>query len=435
MIPSDWTRFKYYADRIRHLAFSSPCGLRMSSFVDRLDPAVFRAMDQSIELGHFHHPLLANLKDLIWEKEDVSLLEACIFLGPRMTCLTIFHRGTTIGLDRFLKAVETRCPSLSKLRIYGNGDSDPVISKLICDLPCLQEISTPWVMFTPNSLVGLASLPNLSKLHAPISNGSILHQGSFPSSSFHALKDFTAKFASIFDAIKFLQLISTSSSLKSLATTISNGSFPEELHMFFTTVNQSCSRHTLTTFSFYSAGDCIVEAHVLLPLFQCPNIETVEICVHYAQQTIDNAFMKDMALAWPRLRHLNLRTLGSDVRSKSSVDLEGLFHLAQHCHVLESVTHQFNVALPTDPMYYSEENRICHESMRCLNVGYSPVTDPCVVADFLFDIFPNMRLNRYSYDEGDNVEIRAMAKLWGEVNKQLNIKGLAPIGKQKMWWE
>jgi hypothetical protein len=86
-------------------------------------------------------------------------------------------------------------------------------------------------------------------------------------------------------------------------------------------------------------------------------------------------------------------------------------------------------------MYYSEENRICHESMRCLNVGYSPVTDPCVVADFLFDIFPNMRLNRYSYDEGDNVEFRAMAKLWGEVNKQLNIKGLAPIGKQKMWWE
>lgn len=307
------------------------------------------------------------------------------------------------------------------------------ISDLVCGLSCLRQVLLD-VTLNRKALVHLASLPNLWRLHGSIPYEHVAqgYREPFPSLAFPALKVLNAQFGSIANAGDFLQILSTSSKLEYLTIGVLTTPSSQELHMFLTMVHQSCSRYTLTTVSLRHTDDAIwedppypLEAYAFLPLLQCPNVENIPVDIPYEQQTIDNALMKDMALAWPHLRQIDILHLGIDDHWQSRVNLEGLFHLAQHCHRLESVRHQFDVSLPTNPMN-AEQDRIRNESMTYLDVGYSRVTDPCTVAASLFDIFPNLGLhhswdvdNIASDDEDEDLQFMVMHKRWGEVGRWL----------------
>jgi hypothetical protein len=75
------------------------------------------------------------------------------------------------------------------------------------------------------------------------------------------------------------------------------------------------------------------------------------------------------------------------------VDLEGLLHLAQYCHALESATHRFNLSLPAHIIQERPGRGVYNKSMAHLCVGRSPVTNPHAVAAFLLKIFSSPQLS------------------------------------------
>jgi hypothetical protein len=159
-------------------------------------------------------------------------------------------------------------------------------------------------------------------------------------------------------------------------------------------------------------------------------LEDVSFSIRYGLEAIDNSLMKDMALAWPRLRTLRLMSFYNASRWHSNVNLEGLIQLAQHCRVLESVSHEFDVSLPTT--WIHPGNGIRNESSTFLHVGRSRITDPVAVVAVLSDVFPNLRLSHrwhpreaptwdVTEDVNDPVFIE-MSKRWEQVDKLLEIR-------------
>jgi hypothetical protein len=160
-------------------------------------------------------------------------------------------------------------------------------------------------------------------------------------------------------------------------------------------------------------------------------MENLSISIHYGYEAINNSLMEAMALAWPYLRQISLRP---HVRGHSSIDLGGLLHLAQHCPALESVTLGFDVSLPTDLMGPGKRPGagIRNESMTCLWVDHSRVTNPPAVAAFLSDVFPNLTLDHGwhlpgelgwdSSDDEDDPNLIEMCKRWKELDDLLAMK-------------
>jgi hypothetical protein len=403
----------------------------------KLIPSVFHAIYDSLDLGHSHRPLLQNLRELVCEEylDQIPTRTACMFLGPRLKKLAFSIPYPTISLEAFLAAVKSSCPSLEILCVEDKHHSEEVggaVSNLVSGLSCLRDLLISDVVLNCKAFVHLASLPSLQELYVSLPALRTSHE-IFPVVPFPALKHFHAHAASIADVEK---CVLSSLNLESISIDVSITPPSHELHTFFTTVHQSCSRDTLTSVTLQdsAARDASVtspqclEAHTLMPLLQCPNLEVVSISIRYTQEAVDNALIKDIALAWPRLRQF---TLDSRMDWRSSVNLEGLLHLAQHCRALISVNLQFDVSLPinrTDSERLSSE--ICNDSVVYLFVRLSPIVDPPAVASFLSNVYPNLRLRHSWYSNRtfgpdwsvyDGPEFTEMSKRWEELDRLLTI--------------
>ena len=255
LTPLDWPRFQFYASRMKHLLTYS-CKLSLSTF---------RAIDNSLDLGHSHRPLLPNLRELTYGGFTIgdSLHDTCMFLSPHLSKLSLSITPYIIGLKTFLSAVESRCPSLSNLRIEVGGhfaesvseEGARAVSNFICGLSGLQEVFSDFRL-NHKALILLASLPNLWKFHGFLPTGPALRvsQADFPLLPFPALRYLYARVTSIVDAEEFFQLISSSSGIESLSIDVSTIPPSHELYMFLTTVPQSSFRDTLT-------HHCLLYAH------------------------------------------------------------------------------------------------------------------------------------------------------------------------------
>jgi hypothetical protein len=129
------------------------------------------------------------------------------------------------------------------------------------------------------------------------------------------------------------------------------------------------------------AGNILVH---LRPFFVFSNLTDLECSgVPFA---LDDSTMRDMAVAWPRLRSLALEDNLLDPR----ITILGLVPLAQHCSELQTLKIRFDArSLPAlVPNTLAARN----ETMEELDVSLSPIAEPEWVAAFLYDIFPGTRL-------------------------------------------
>jgi hypothetical protein len=226
---------------------------------------------------------------------------------------------------------------------------------------------------------------------------------------------------------------SSSSSLESLSIILHRNPTPEQLHAVFTIMQRSSFCDTLTTFALW--GNEIdqfpphsLDAHILSPLLQCRNLESVKINIPYGHATIDNSLLKEIALAWPCLRDISLRPYQKARLSHSKANLQGLNYLAQHCQSLQSVHLQFDVSLPATTM--CPDKGIRCESLTRLFVSHSHVSDPLAVATFLADVFPNLILyhnylimtRTVLHDYEKSSEYTEMAMRWKDVDQMLEAR-------------
>jgi hypothetical protein len=304
---------------MKHLSFDQH-SRQTFPYIHELSPSVFSAIELSLNHGHSRRPLLQNLSELtcIVLFNQTFLHDARMFLGRRLTKLDLVVPSSLMGFESFLAVIKSKCPSLKNLCITDRGRSEKVgraVSDLICDLWCLEEIVLLDVTLNCKALIFLAALPMVRKLHVSLPRGHGLQivRDDCLFLPFPALKIFNVCVASIADASGFLEFVSSSSNIESLSIETSTTPPSQELYTFFTTVHQSSSR-TLTAISFrdFDTSDTgiphahsLIDAHLLSPLLQCSNLESILFHTHYGQQAIDNSLIKDMSLAWPRLRNIS----------------------------------------------------------------------------------------------------------------------------------
>ena len=210
LMETDWPRFQLYARRSKRLYSSR----HWDPFIDNIEPSVFRAIENSLDLGHSNRPLLPSLSYLTWglfNFDGISFQNACIFLSPRLTELSLSISQPIIGLEIFFRAIASNCLSLQNILI-DNTQSPPhddigrEVSSLVCGLSCLRETSFRAVVLNCNALIHLASRPTLRKLQICLPELGVLQSslGLFPSLLFPALSDLYAHVISFADADKFL---------------------------------------------------------------------------------------------------------------------------------------------------------------------------------------------------------------------------------------
>ncbi|KIM80377.1 hypothetical protein PILCRDRAFT_9571 [Piloderma croceum F 1598] len=456
LTPSDWARFQLYAKRMEHLSFDWSSNNMAIFGVRELSPSVFRAIESSLDLGHFEPPLLRNLSELTFNQDfgGVSLRDVCVFLGPPLKTLRLTIPSSLDGLEIFAAALKARCLAIEHLYISSHdrsGRVNRIVSDLFCSLSSLRTLSCEGITCDLRTLRYLSSLPFLRSLTVHLLKR-LAGEGFLDSSSnilpFLAMRHLRISVASITDAGEFLQVVSSSSGLESLSITFYRIlPTPEQLHAVFTVMQQSSFCDTLTTFALLDHVEFdedsppvhSLDAHTLSPLLQCRNLERVNIDISYEHAAIDNPLLKEIASAWPCLRNISLDPRYDARLWHSKANLQGLSYLARHCHSLQSVSLQFDVSLPAT-MIYPDKGIRC-ESLTTLDVSRSHVSDPLAVVTFLADVFPNLKLchsyfirtrapgPRTIWEEFDNLsddekspEYIEMAARWKDVVQKLEAR-------------
>src|ERR1700733_5847523 len=128
---------------MEHLSFN--CSSNNFGGAGDLSPSVFRAIESSLDLGHFNRPLLQNLSELSFNQDfcEVSLRDVCVFLGPRLKTLRLTTSSSLDGLEIFVTALKARCLAIEHLYISNQDRSRRVnrfVSDLICSLSSLRNL-------------------------------------------------------------------------------------------------------------------------------------------------------------------------------------------------------------------------------------------------------------------------------------------------------
>ena len=370
-----------------------------------LNHNIFPIIQSSLDLGHFERPLLQNLTKFTFNQDygGVSLRDACIFLGPRLKTLHLTIPSSLTGLKTFTNTLKAKCPATEHLYISSFRSFDranKVVWNLVCSLSALRTVSCERIICDAQALKYLSSLPSLQRLVVQLPAG-LSHWSLLDASSnilpFPAMQHLSIMTPSLTEARELLQVASSASKLKYLQITFESVlPTPEELHATLEVIQQCSFCDTLTTFILEDHVETDEDAtplhtldeQTLSPLLQCRNLEHIMTTISYGHAAIDNSLLEKMALAWPRLREINLHSHFNTHIWHSTANLQGLICLAQNCHSLQSVSLQFDVSHPP-----AAHSALRYESLTRLAVSCSHVSDPRSVGIFLANVFPNLRID------------------------------------------
>jgi hypothetical protein len=148
------------------------------------------------------------------------------------------------------------------------------------------------------------------------------------------------------------------------------------------------------------------------PLLYFPNIEMFFVSF-FQDFTLDDNFMKELAISWPRIHLLRLYMELPGVPTPPTITLKGLQFLAMHCNQLRHLTVRLNACLlpedTTPPMVFS------NSALEELPLFKSPIEDELAVADLLGHMFPRLKRSRRLAGMTQEEKRR-----WGKVMEILN---------------
>ncbi|KAJ6594641.1 hypothetical protein B0H19DRAFT_1096298 [Mycena capillaripes] len=134
----------------------------------------------------------------------------------------------------------------------------------------------------------------------------------------------------------------------------------------------------------------MVSTNSTQPLPSCASLPEITVRTGHGID-LNDAFLKQMAQAWPQLQKLDLSPGCQSVQYVPQVTLSGLIPLAQHC------PHMASLALVIDPTTTAPHSKnkpgggISNRALVELEVVESPLSSPAAVASFLSAIFPNLQ--------------------------------------------
>ncbi|KAF8887149.1 hypothetical protein BD779DRAFT_1786293 [Infundibulicybe gibba] len=376
---------------------------------------------------HFHdQPIFPNLVEIVWRSVKSEVFPyISMFLGPRIRKMELYISGDPIQ-NSLLLTLGKRCPSLIHFNLYPTMDCYLDIGRQI--KPLLSQWSQLETLeihcLSEESLQIVAGLPHL--------RGLILSQvdddygntfSPIPGTKvFPVLQNLSIRASSPILCINLLKA-ATNCPLKKFTFSLF-GLDPPVWHDLFATLGESCNKGTLTTINI---DDLAAEHEHWTPgttdelrfLFLFTSLTCVSLRTCYGFD-IDDAFMGEIATAWPHIRILDIGAIRIiQPFQPQQLTLHGLAPLAELCPELKDLTVHVNVA-----HMCSNHFNLCPGSkshVEYLDVGRSPILEKSIpwTAAYLSVMFPKLREvdSDHRYIEGDT-EPNSAAR-WSEVRNHL----------------
>jgi hypothetical protein len=405
----DLQRLLFYSVRVR--VFSDKSYLQTA-----VDGNVETEFLQALEMSLASGALMPNLTRLSWNPTDESSLPLVrILLGPRIRQIELTLGATASDLS-FLPYLKSTCPLVSLLHLRLKLTpftlptfTLPTISHVICGWTYLQDLRIP--SLDKQGFIHIASLPCLKTLDLTYADEDPvpLHLPDFISGpAFPALEDLsvacrTARFCQgILEIISSRQVETVgiytmfahwkASAWEALHTTIRDRLDHNALKHIYV------MEHRRSQTPLVDVAPYTLTSVTLRPLMVFKNLLDIKYELS-PEISVDDAFLEELALAWPHLTSLEFGTETFTNRTPQAT-LRCLIAFARHCPKLESLGVRMNVSEFNVPQFsHSYGNRIAHD-LNALYVGTSPIGEPAPVAAFLSNIFKDMEyLFTYSGSE------------------------------------
>lgn len=401
--PSDWQLFSQFADRVKLLAFTS------SENLQELGGNVCPIIECAIRNHEIPSPILKNLRGLhCTEFEENSLWVVHSFLGHRLTEFsllamasnTTYHPGhSTLACRTIIDALRIRCPSLEHLTILSHGherilDLNSAISLLVSSLQCLRHLDTGYFKLTPQNFIHLASLPHLRTLRMIISDEMLVHTDwlTLCHRPFSPLDHMAIEVESMQIAVDFVNLLKAVASLRIIYISVVNAPTVHWLRQLFLKLVDRCMPSAPTEIDILHCDaeleidggpdDYCLERFTIEPLFSFVNLEIVKINTAFSLTEVNDTLLKDMAVAWPKLRVFHIAL--TKHMGIPKVTLDGLAFLAD-CRDLADLSVPFD----SGPCAHAFKG-LPQNSLYSMVLANSSLADPHKLVCFLSEVFPSL---------------------------------------------
>ncbi|KAF8887130.1 hypothetical protein BD779DRAFT_530230 [Infundibulicybe gibba] len=416
--PADLERFKIYAHRVR-------------VFQDRalgiLDD-VYQALDFAFQ-GQPTFPNLIELNQTL-SLEGVPSPNITMLLGPRIRRISLGLEASDPDQTSLLPLLGKKYPALVQFILQANYNPDIgcQINRALSGWDQLQTLTVPHL--SEESFRIVAGLPHLLSLVLNRANSRfgdtfspISGQPVFP-----VLRKLSVRANTLALCANLLRA-ATNCPLEDFTFYPTEASAPLDWHDLFSALAESCNKATLTSIRAGDTGipDEQVEALLagttdqLRPLLLFTNLTHVNLGTCYGFN-VDDAFIREMATAWPHLRCLDIGTteMCRPIEQQPQLTLQGLAPLARFCPDLEDLS------------VYIDATHLCSNhidlgsspsdsQVKSLEVYRSPISQSSVpwAASFLSAIFPRLRYVDCDDQLRDGEERVAYPGRWLEVTNHL----------------
>ncbi|KAJ7633444.1 hypothetical protein DFH06DRAFT_1479675 [Mycena polygramma] len=362
--PSDWERVLVYAVYVK-------------SFIQEGPMVLSWEMYQAISISLPTLPLFPNIRHLTWKtRNDTIFPYFRMLVGSKLQSISLDMDGSETARAALLPYLTTFYPKLTRLEYDPPLTEQPRVSQAICTaIRSLNHLETL-------TYAGL-DLPTWhgSRTSVVWMSGEFQARVASTGPVFVALRDFTTFSEPPGHIIKFLDAID-----------------PDALEKFDLEIESPTTTEIWQTSGVVEGAydheipdklELMLSTESIQPLLACANLAEVTLLAGHGIN-VDDALLKQMAQAWPRLEKLDLAPGCQSARYVPQITLRGLIPLAEHCPRLASLALVLDTTL-ADP-YPSEKpgGGISNSALRDLEVVESPLSLPIPVGLFLSAIFPKL---------------------------------------------
>ena len=385
-------------------------------------------------------PLLPNLEDLSWyyghilKEVELSMLQYIyLFFSPKLTTLSISLKKNFDSAypPSILSGLRKSCPALKNLTFLlqssnSNEENLRGISSIISQWNWLQSLTVEDL--TQEALEQLATFPFLRTLSFKALKGATRSYDQYlpivtrnATSGFPALQSLSISCRTMDPAIAFVQLLS-SSPLEDLKIQAVDLGHPRHWRELFNTISRHTCHSSLKELTLRELGNGLDATETLYSdigleaLTVFTNLQVVNHQPTFGIQMTSDTVNR-LADAWPKICHLELGNTHPSARSPI-IKTEDLIPFAQLCPKL------VHLGIVFDARYTQLRSSpgLFDNSLTTLSVADSPISDPGIVAAFLSDIFPRIRLTTCQddwLDDDDPWDTTETTRMWAEAGSLL----------------
>lgn len=359
------------------------------------------------------------------------------FMGPQIREINL-DLGENVANLSILPFIKSSCPLVSDftLELRTDRHSIPLISEAVCGWQRLIHLSVPNLDMA--GFIHVAQLPSLISLSLCSQEDTTIHPPEFLSGpSFPTLKSLyircqTARFCTgIIRVISSRQFETLTIRLLTSWTT----SAWKTVH----TALRDCLNHkTLDSIDIEEEGGLPppgdtalygLSADTLRPLFAFKRLTSISYPI-YPALDVDDDFLEEMAMSWPRMRSLSFVNEAHQPQPPRAT-LKCLVSFARHCSRLSGLGLRMDAT--NVPEFIQLPGDRIGTPLESLDVGASPINSrkEAHVAAFISNLFPRVE---YLYSLSTPPEVfETQAKSWDRVLDMLPVFSSVRSQEEEFW--